>query len=602
MYYSRFKNNESAALAIAAFCWVGSLVYGWMLALGPVLSGAEEGVGGGIIMLSLLTAGSALSVVGWRKSRSVDQQLLEKLLNASQEWAQGSVDVRLTYIGGKERPLQQLAWSLNNLMDQVETAQVDMYYSMAYVIYGDFTRKSYPQGLHGGFASALKQLNAVARTLSSTTNAITKLMNAMAEGDFNEKANVNVEGEYKLAVDNAMRAMLTMQTMLGDVGNVMGGVAQGDISQRVQAEGHGDLGQLKNDINRSLDALGSLNDIALIASALSEGDLTQTISKDYPGTFGAVIGGMNSTVENLRGLVGEIKESTLHINTAAKEIAAGNNDLSNRTEQQAASLQETAASMGELTSTVQLNAKNAQHANQLAVGATDIAGKGVSVVNRVVTTMEGINESSRKIVDIITVIDGIAFQTNILALNAAVEAARAGEQGRGFAVVAGEVRNLAQRAAAAAGEIKNLIGDSVEKVEDGTKLVAQAGKTMEEIVGAIRGVTVIMSEIRAASVEQTSGIEQVNQAIGQMDEVTQQNAALVEEAAAAAESLEDQAQNLSVTVGRFTVDNSSHNFQSASRPTPTASRSSIASASPSTRPTKAKSQLQTVSNDDWEEF
>ncbi len=589
MYYSRFKNNESVGLAAVAMAWLGSLVYMWMLAL----SGAEGG-GERMIMPSLLTVGSVLSVVGWRKSRSGDQQLLAKLLAASQEWAQGSVDVRLTHIGGKERALQQLAWSLNNLMDQVETAQVDMYYSLAYVTYGDFTRKSYPEGLHGNFARALKQLNGVAKTLSITTTAITELMTAIAEGDFNKKVEANVEGEYKLAIDHAMQAMQTMQTMLGDVGKVMGGVAQGDISQRVQAEGRGDFGKLKDDINLSLDALGSLNDIALIASALSEGDLTQTISKDYPGTFGAVITGMNGTVENLRGLVGEIKDSTNNINTAAKEIASGNNDLSHRTEEQAASLEETAASMEELTSTVQMNAKNAQHANQLAVGATDIAGKGVAVVGQVVMTMEGINESSRKIVDIISVIDGIAFQTNILALNAAVEAARAGEQGRGFAVVAGEVRNLAQRAAAAAGEIKNLIGDSVEKVEDGTKLVAQAGKTMEEIVSAIRGVTAIMSEIRAASVEQTSGIEQVNQAIGQMDEVTQQNAALVEQAAAAAESLEEQAQNLSVTVGRFTVDNSSASSQSSPRVIPEANRSPV--------PTKAASQLQVAGRDEWEEF
>jgi len=587
MYYSRFKNNERFALAAIAIAWLGALVYGWM----PFLSGAGEG----FIAPSLLTAGAGLSIAWWRKSKVADRQLMEKLLSVSQEWRKGSVDVRLTHIGGKERPLQQLAWSLNDLMDQVETAQVDLYYSMAYVIYGDFSRKSYPQGLHGGFATALKQLNAVAKTLASTTTAITKLMNAMAEGNFNEKVEVNIEGEYRLAVDNAMQAMRTMQTMLGDVGKVMGNVAQGDISQRVQAEGHGDLGKLKEDINLSLDALGSLDDIALIASALSDGDLTQTISKNYPGTFGTVISSMNGTVENLRGLVGEIKDSTDNINTAAKEIAAGNNDLSHRTEEQAASLEQTAASMEELTSTVQHNAQNAQQANRLAVGATDIAGKGVTVVDQVVQTMEGINESSRKIVDIISVIDSIAFQTNILALNAAVEAARAGEQGRGFAVVAGEVRNLAQRAAAAAGEIKNLIGDSVEKVEDGTKLVAQAGKTMEEIVSAIRGVTAIMSEIRAASVEQTSGIEQVNQAIGQMDEVTQQNAALVEQAAAAAESLEEQAQNLSVTVGRFTVDTGTlSRSPGTSRVTPAFSKSSVRG--------NAKPQLQSAGGEEWEEF
>ena len=590
MFYSRFKNNESVALAAVAFAWVGSLVYGWVLALSGLEGGVER-----MIIPSLLTVGSAISIAWWRKSKSADQQLLEKLLSASNEWRQGVVASRITHIGGKDRGLQQLAWMLNDLMDQVETAQVDMRFSLAYVTWGDFSRKSYPAGLHGGFARALVELNKVTAMLSSLTTSVSDLMHALAEGDFSKRVDVEFKGQYKLTVDRAMQAMQIMQTMLGDIGRVMGNVAQGDISQRVQAEGRGDLSKLKDDINLSLDALGSLNDISLIAGALSQGDLTQTIAKSYPGTFGTVIAGMNGTVENLRSLVGEIKDSTVNINTAAKEIAAGNNDLSHRTEEQAASLEQTAASMGELTSTVQLNAKNAQQANQLAVGATDIAGKGVAVVGRVVTTMEGINESSRKIVDIITVIDSIAFQTNILALNAAVEAARSGEQGRGFAVVAGEVRNLAQRAAAAAGEIKNLIGDSVEKVEDGTKLVAQAGKTMEEIVNAIRGVTVIMSEIRTASVEQTSGIEQVNQAIGQMDEVTQQNAALVEQAAAAAESLEEQAQSLSLTVGRFTVDGDSSSPQRSFRAAPAVIKNS-------TPTTKAKPRLQPASSDEWEEF
>jgi methyl-accepting chemotaxis protein len=222
--------------------------------------------------------------------------------------------------------------------------------------------------------------------------------------------------------------------------------------------------------------------------------------------------------------------------------------------------------MEELTSTVKQNTENAKQANQLAISASDVASKGGEVVSKVVVTMDSINESSRKIVDIISVIDGIAFQTNILALNAAVEAARAGEQGRGFAVVAGEVRNLAQRSAAAAKEIKTLIGDSVEKVEGGSKLVAQAGQTMEEIVTSIRRVTDIMSEITAASVEQSQGIEQVNTAITQMDEVTQQNAALVEEAAAAAESMEEQAQNLSASVATFKVDNNANQVAIARAP------------------------------------
>jgi methyl-accepting chemotaxis protein len=237
--------------------------------------------------------------------------------------------------------------------------------------------------------------------------------------------------------------------------------------------------------------------------------------------------------------------------SATGQIAAGNADLSQRTEEQAASLEETASSMEELTSTVKQNADNARQANQLAAGASQVAVKGGAVVGQVVSTMSSINDSSKKIVDIISVIDGIAFQTNILALNAAVEAARAGEQGRGFAVVASEVRSLAQRSAAAAKEIKGLITDSVGKVEDGTRLVGEAGKTMDEIVTSVKRVTDIMAEIAAASQEQSSGIEQVNQAITQMDEVTQQNAALVEEAAAAAESLQEQAQSLTQAVSVF---------------------------------------------------
>jgi methyl-accepting chemotaxis protein len=253
----------------------------------------------------------------------------------------------------------------------------------------------------------------------------------------------------------------------------------------------------------------------------------------------------------LKSLIGEIKHSSEVISTAANDISMGNSDLSHRTESQSSSLQETAASMEELTATVQQNTANAKYANDLALGASGIAKTGVSVVNDVVSTMDSINESSRQIVDIITVIDDIAFQTNILALNAAVEAARAGEQGKGFAVVAVEVRNLAQRAASAAGEIKRLINDSVERVSDGSKQVIYAGKTMEDIVSAIHNVTTVMSEIAIASIQQSAGIDQVHQAVTQMDGVTQQNAALVGQAAAAADSLKQQTRNLVVEMAYF---------------------------------------------------
>ena len=255
----------------------------------------------------------------------------------------------------------------------------------------------------------------------------------------------------------------------------------------------------------------------------------------------------------LNEMVSGIKESTESINTAAKEIASGNTDLSQRTEEQASSLEETASSMEELTSTVKQNAENAKQANQLAVGASEVAVRGGEVVNQVVHTMSGITESSKKIADIISVIDGIAFQTNILALNAAVEAARAGEQGRGFAVVASEVRSLAQRSAAAAKEIKTLIHDSVERVDFGAGLVDRAGTTMQEMVASVKRVTDIMAEISVASQEQSAGIEQINKAINEMDNVTQQNAALVEEAAASSQLLEDQAEKLARAGSQFNL-------------------------------------------------
>ncbi len=297
-----------------------------------------------------------------------------------------------------------------------------------------------------------------------------------------------------------------------------------------------------------------INEALLIADTVAAGDLSQDFETDRGGDFGRLLRGMGEMEDTLTDVVGRIKTTTDSILVASGQIASGNQDLSSRTEEQASSLEQTAASMEELTSTVKQNADNARQANQLAVSASEVAVKGGAVVGQVVDTMASIDASSKKIVDIIGVIDGIAFQTNILALNAAVEAARAGEQGRGFAVVAAEVRNLAQRSAAAAKEIKGLIDDSVGKVQAGTSLVGEAGQTMQEIVGSVKRVTDIMGEITAASQEQTSGIEQINQAITQMDQVTQQNAALVEEAAAAAASLQEQAGGLSKIVGMFKLE------------------------------------------------
>jgi methyl-accepting chemotaxis protein len=344
-----------------------------------------------------------------------------------------------------------------------------------------------------------------------------------------------------------------------EVAVILVGAVMGDFSKRIVMQGKtGFFRELSESINQLMQTTEcAINEAARVFNVLSHGDLSVKITNHYSGTLGELKEDANSMVDDLYRIIGQIKDVAESIHTAVKEIATGNTSLSRRTEEQAVSLEQTAASMKGLISIVQQNSANARHASELAVSASDTAGKGVTAIGQVVKMMEGINESSLKVVEIISVIDSIAFQTNILALNAAVEAARAGEQGRGFAVVAVEVRNLAQRVASAAGEIKILIGDSVEKVEDGGQLVTQTGKTIEDIANSVHGVTAIMTKISAASVEQTSGIEQVNQSLDQMDKVTRQNAALVKQAAAATKSLEELTQQLTVTVAHFKMDGDS---------------------------------------------
>ncbi|MCC6535405.1 MAG: methyl-accepting chemotaxis protein [Burkholderiales bacterium] len=407
----------------------------------------------------------------------------------------------------------------------------------------------------GSYAEMARMANDLVAAHIAVKMHVVDVVKRYADGDLSIDME-QLPGEKAQITEAIVGVKRSLQAISSQIAMLVQAAAAGDFKVRGEADKFQyDFRKMVEGLNRLMEVSDTgLNEVARVLGAVASGDLTEKITNEYSGAFGQLKDDSNTTVEKLVEIVRQLREATDSINTAAKEIASGNADLSQRTEEQASSLEETSSSMEELTPTVKQNAENARQANQLAIGASEVAVRGGEVVSQVVETMSSINESSNKIVDIISVIDGIAFQTNILALNAAVEAARAGEQGRGFAVVATEVRNLAQRSAAAAKEIKTLIEDSVVKVDAGTKLVDAAGKTMEEIVVAVRRVTDIMGEITAASQEQSAGIEQVNQAISQMDEVTQQNAALVEQAAAAAEALEEQAHALANAVAVFKLD------------------------------------------------
>jgi methyl-accepting chemotaxis protein len=448
----------------------------------------------------------------------------------------------------------------------------------------------------------------ITRKITLPVNDLVSLMTRVKDKQvFDARVEVKTQDEIGDA-GNAFNSMLeAVESVMNDINKVMATAAQGRFNERVSAEARGDLDRLKTGLNASFAVIQkAIDDVAMVANALAEGNLTVRVVDNHPGQFGELKDALNATMDRMTEIVSTIMESAEVVKNASDEIASGNADMSKRAEEQASSLEETASSMEELTGAVQQNAENASRANQLAITTRGTAETGGEVVNQAVTAMGAINESSTKIADIIGVIDEIAFQTNLLALNASVEAARAGEQGRGFAVVSTEVRNLAQRSASAAKEIKELIQDSVGKVKMGSDLVGKSGQTLQEIVDGVKKVGDIIAEIAAASKQQTSGIEQVNQAVAQMDDITQRNAALAEEASANSENLNAQAVSMAEQMGFFKIDGSAHAHRPAvkrsvaSKPQQ-ASRSAPTQSSSSSAP-KVDRKVSKPSDDEWEEF
>ncbi|WP_052501689.1 methyl-accepting chemotaxis protein [Thiomicrospira microaerophila] len=555
---------------------------------------------GVILAISMILA----VLIGLLMVRAITRPLNDMVSTLTKVDRTGDFSIKLQHAAKDE--VGQAAHALNNLLANLQKALNNTNQVVGALSQGDFSQR-----IDGQFAGDLAKLqqgvNGSADSIDQTMQQLGQVMNALKAGDFGVQVNAQLPGDFGLMMQNVADSTQSLNQSIAAVIRVMENMRQGQFDDRVKAQAEGDLARLKTMINESMEALSdAITDITAISVGQSEGDLTKTITADYPGQLGVLKNAINSSVTRLNEIVSIAVSAADSVNHAAMEVAQGSMDLSDRVQKQAAAIEQSSATMEEFSAAVQNNAQNATQATAVEKQVEAKAKQASSVMNQTIDAMSAIQQSSHKIADIVTLIDGIAFQTNLLALNAAVEAARAGEHGRGFAVVAGEVRALAQKSAEAAKEITGLINESVERIDQGTKLATASGEVITEITSSIERASQMSVEISHASQEQSEGVKQLQTAISSIDQGIQQNAALVEQTSAAAESMREQASLLSQQMSFFKT-NAKGSSAARGLPTPNPTTTQQATTKPIARTSTAKSSTSShhgakSSGDEWAEF